>query len=278
MIVRQEIPVMRVFWMLISCLCASGCMTPVIASSAPARNDSTAYLLHLPGVAGEQYLDREMLRGLRQGGFDGAIEVYDWAGDNPGFNALMARKRNKLAAMVVAEKIEAWREKEPDAEITLVAHSGGAGIAVWALENLPEETQVDTVMLLAPALSPSYDLSESLRQVRGKCYVFSSIYDVLVLGLGTKLFGTIDRMNVDAAGRTGFRKPKTADAQQYKKIVNMPYDVKWMKYANIGDHIGWMSKSFARHVLAPLVKKALPLIAPATRPSTRPAASLDHEK
>ena len=45
--------------------------------------------------------------------------------------------------------------------VYLVAKSGGAGVVVKALE-LIEEKQVERAILLAPALSPDYDLSRAL--------------------------------------------------------------------------------------------------------------------
>ena len=68
----------------------------------------------------------------------------------------------------------------------------GLGVMVKALEELDEES-VERVVLLAPALSPGYDLTPSLRAVRGDVVVFWSPYDVIILGAGTRLFGTIDR-------------------------------------------------------------------------------------
>ena len=97
--------------------------------------------------------------------------------------------------------------KDPKLEITLTSHSGGTGIAVWALEKMPEGMQVQTLVLLASALSPDYDLSKALRHVRGKAYVFYSQNDQVVLGAGTRLFGTIDGVKSDAAGLIGFRMP-----------------------------------------------------------------------
>ena len=74
-----------------------------------------------------------------------------------------------------------------------------------------------------------------------------------VLGLGTKMFGTVDGVRGEAAGKVGFTKPKAADPQQYAKLVQIPYDSAWMKWGNDGDHIGSMSRSFAREVVAPLL-------------------------
>ena len=121
-------------------------------------------------------------------------------------------------------------------------------------------------MLLASALSPSYDLSKALSHVRGKAYAFSSPNDGIVLGAGTSVFGTIDGKQCQAAGLCGFACPKTADEEQYAKLVPMPYDPAWIKLGNIGDHIGVTSRAFAETVIAPILMGKEPP-APTTRPS-----------
>jgi hypothetical protein len=234
-------------------LSTGGCGTPRFAFASAAVFNSSTYLLHLPGVAGEQYLDREMLRGLRQGGFDGAMEIFDWTAGDPGLGALTARKRNGRQAQEIADKIEARFREHPGGRIIIVSHSGGTGLAVWALEKLPADVHVDTVLLLSSALSPTYDLSAALRQVRGKVYAFTSSSDALVLGLGTSLFGTIDGKKVEAAGRRGFRRPAGANEAEYEKLVPVPYQRRWVRDGNIGDHIGSISKRFAKNVLARLL-------------------------
>jgi hypothetical protein len=86
-------------------------------------------------------------------------------------------------------------------------------------------------------------------------YVFTSEGDWFVLGWGTSTFGTVDGKKCQAAGRGGFVMPKSADTAAYKKLVQLPYDIRWMKYFNFGDHTGAMSPSFARHFLSPLLVK-----------------------
>jgi hypothetical protein len=211
------------------------------------------YLLHLPGVGGKLRIDGYLLRGLREGGVDADAEIYDWTCNDPGINALHARARNDAQAQKVADAIT-WRFRaDPRIKIYLTAHSGGNGIAVWALEKLPPDVKVQAVLLLAPALSPGYDLSAALRHVRDKVYAFSSPYDSVVLGVGTTLFGTMDGVKVDAAGRVGFTVPPSADQREYAKLVQKPYDKAWLEWGNIGDHIGAMAMPFAAHVLAPLL-------------------------
>jgi len=225
------------------------------AEAREARVAPRDYLLHLPGIAGYRWIDEEMLNGLTEGGYAGELRVHDWPGEKPGLNALLAQEKNRRQAQLVADAIAARRRENPNGRILLTAHSGGAGILIWALEKLPEDVQVDEVVLLAPALSPEYDLSTALSHVRGRLYAFTSQHDGVVLGAGTRAFGTIDGVHGDAAGRVGFRMPDGADEEQYEKLVPMPYDPKWIKAGNIGDHIGPMSRKFARKVLAPLVAR-----------------------
>ena len=253
--------------------------TPPLPTTRPIDGPN-AYLLHVPGIAGEATIDRMLVAGLIEGGFGGRTEIYDWTGQNPGIAALVNRERNDREARKIAEKVIAHRRQHPGSTIMLTAHSGGTGLVVFALEKLPADVMVDGVLLLSPALSPDYDLSRALARVTGKMYVFSSTLDVFVLGLGTKLFGTIDRNQTDSAGRVGFVKPDdAADPPQYDKLVSCPYEKAWLAYGNLGDHVTVMNRSFSRHILTPLVLSHLPgnggplarPILPATRPTTVPA-------
>src|SRR5690242_1423818 len=42
------------------------------------------YLLHLPGIGGHLPLDDHLILGLREGGIDGWLEIYDWTGTDRG--------------------------------------------------------------------------------------------------------------------------------------------------------------------------------------------------
>ena len=95
----------------------------------------------------------------------------------------------------LAAEVAEFQARRPGAPVFLVGKSGGTGMVVRALERLPEDT-VEAAVLLAPALSPGYDLTRALRAVRREMVVFWSPMDVFVLGLGTRIFGTIDRRKV----------------------------------------------------------------------------------
>jgi len=238
-----------------------------IPSARAGENDANAdYLLHLPGIAGYRWVDRQMVTGLREGGYAGRLAMRDWTADHQGLEALLNQPLHERESKVVADALTKRYRENPNRRIIITSHSGGTGIAVWALEKLPDDVKVDTVVMLASALSPDYDLTSALRHVRGKVYAFNSLTDTLVLGVGTRTFGTVDGVKCDAAGRCGFALPEGADEQEYKKLAQVPYNAAWMALGNIGDHIGPMSGPFARDVLAPVVRgQPIKLVTAATQ-------------
>ena len=240
---------------------------PTLASAGASTQPDKAWLLHLPGIGGIHNVDRAMVRGLHDAGWPGSTQIYDWTENDPGINALQARERNKSEAKIVADQLLSEMREHPDVEITLTSHSGGTGIAVWALEDLPPGKQIQTLVLLASALSPGYDLSHALAHVKGHAYVLYSEHDQVVLGVGTSMFGTIDGVRSEAAGLVGFRQPPNADAKSYSKLVQIGYRTQWVAYANVGTHIGCMSRPFSSKVLAPMLIADLGTDGPTTLPA-----------
>ena len=223
-------------------------------------------VLHLPGISGPRGCDHRMLAGLRGGGVEANFVIYDWTENDPGIHALQAYTRNHAEAETVADLISAHAAADPGSPIFLTAHSGGCALAIWALEDLPPDIKVHTLLLMAPAISPRYDLTKALRHVETNAYTFTSTLDTVVLNTGTTLFGTMDGVQSPAAGFGGFIQPPTADPEMYRKLIQHPYDSKWIKYGDFGNHIGAMSRPFAKEVLAPLIVDADP------PPTTRPGA------
>ncbi len=212
------------------------------------------YVLHLPGIGGYLPVDRNLMRGLREGGVRGIITHYDWTGGNPGLRALYDdANKQKQVDKVVAMLVEVHRV-DPQRPIYLIGHSGGAGIAVWALERLPPEVQVQRLILLAPALSRGYNLERALQRVKERAYVFVSQHDPVLAA--TRVTGTIDGVRVESAGRVGFDLPPDPP-EGYDKLVQIPYQDAWMELGHIGDHIGMMEPAFAAAVLAPLITESV---------------------
>jgi hypothetical protein len=226
-------------------------------------------MIHLSGVSGLlPSVDGRFLAAMRgPGGIDADIETFDWAAYNPGLSALLNEPMNRKQAAELATRLETiWRD-QPGRRIVVTSHSGGTAIITWALEAARGDGMVDEIVMLAPALSPGYDLSTALRRVRGRVWVFWSPGDP-ALGQMTRMFGTIDRVQSEAAGRVGFRRPAGADAAQYAKVMSVPYDPAWQRDDNFGDHVGPMSAGFARGMIAPLLEGRR---APTTRPIEGPA-------
>jgi pimeloyl-ACP methyl ester carboxylesterase len=213
------------------------------------------YLLHFPGVSGVTRVDRNLFAGLKLGGLDADYDFYDWTGPDKGVNALHSYQHNHIEATLAAAQVAAHFRAHPDSRIILTSHSGGGAIAIWTLEQLPADVHVASVLLLAPAISPDYDLTKALRHVDGKLSLFSSTGDELILGIGCRLCGTMDGKMTDAAGRVGFTRPATGDPLEYAKLEQHPYEKQWDWLGNYGDHIGPMSRPFAAKILTPLVEQ-----------------------
>lgn len=88
-------------------------------------------------------------------------------------------------------EIASYRENNSKSKIFIVAKSAGTAIALNALAKLPGDT-VDRVILMSPAVSPSFPLAGSLHAVKGDVISFCSAADLLFLHLGTSMFGTAD--------------------------------------------------------------------------------------
>jgi pimeloyl-ACP methyl ester carboxylesterase len=161
-------------------------------------------------------------------------------------------------AELIARAVERFRAAQPDDPIFLIAKSGGAGVVLKALEQLGGDS-VERVVLLAPALSPGFDLTQGLRAVRREMVVFWSPFDVIVLGAGTRLLGTVDRVKSVGAGMVGFRSPPTDDldlqrVRQYAKLRQIRWRPGMASTGYLGGHVGPDSPRFLRKYVVPLLR------------------------
>ena len=154
--------------------------------------------------------------------------------------------------------MRAFREKSPDSAVYLVGKSGGTGVIVRALESLAETgTQVDGAVLIAPALSPRYNLGRALEAVHGEMVVFWSPFDFFILGAGTGIFGTIDRVQGVSAGLVGFKVPNNANdlaKSQYQKLRQVRWRPGMATTGYLGGHVGPDSPAFLRKYVVPLLR------------------------
>ena len=218
------------------------------------------YVIVLPGIEGRGPLNRSVAKGLADGGVAAGIEVYDWTLGGSYLTAvfsLRAEGHNRSEGRKIARKIVAYQDKHSGKPTYIVGHSGGGGVAVFALESLPPGRQVTSAILLGPALSPDYDLRGALRHARQGIYNFYSPYDVGFLKVGTSVAGTIDGQFGRAAGAVGFTMPwglSQEDRRLYASLLHQqPYSSKMANSGNIGTHVGWANRAFVAEWLAPLM-------------------------
>jgi hypothetical protein len=170
--------------------------------------------------------------------------------------ASVAYKRTQ--AKEAAEDIRRYQAKYPGAPVGLLGFSAGTAEAIFALEWLPESAPVDQVVLLGASISRDYDLTEALKRVKDKLYIFTSPHDHM-LSVAMPLSGTADRKFHDpGAGIKGFVLPAGASAatrQLYAdKIVTIPYSEDFRKDHDKGHHFDNVKKEFIRDQVAPLLK------------------------
>jgi pimeloyl-ACP methyl ester carboxylesterase len=215
-------------------------------------------IVNLSGIGGFNLYPRWLRRGLDQAGVPGASLIYRWSVGPLGMwlTDVLARRRNRTMAADLAGTIVAYRRWMPGRPVTLIGHSGGGAIVTWTLESLPEGCCIDTAVLLAPALSPRYNLAPALRHVSGHAYAAHSWLDLGLMGLGMTVVGGLDRRHGPGAGMIGFRLPEgaaEADRAEYAKLHQIRWHPRMIRDGHLGGHIGWSTIRFARQFLAPML-------------------------
>jgi hypothetical protein len=234
---------------------AGGCVTvpKPSAINVPHVPENSTYLVHISGVSGVTIFDVWWLNQLKCAGATDRWEVYEWVGDRGIFQALREIDENHRIAGDVANYLTALHHANPRARIILSSESAGTAIAVWALEKLPPDVRVETVLLVAPDISPGYDLSPALAHVDRHLFYTTSVFDFGTLGVWSTILGNMDGVKSAGAGFVGFHPPAGADAAAYQRIVRVPWKLTDIFTAHFGNHSGPMAMLYARNVLGPIL-------------------------
>jgi pimeloyl-ACP methyl ester carboxylesterase len=198
----------------------------------------------VPGVGGPRGYDA-LIRSLERPGR--SIQMVPWGAPAAFFFLNFSDKSiHDQAEKALAERINQWRVDHPDGTIDLIGHSAGAGVVLGALGQL-EQTRVRTIILLAPSISPGYDLRPAIARADPPIHVFISDRDSL-LEWRTRTFATYDRIATPAAGVGGFSGAYTDD-----EVVHHPFIDSWNALGNNGGHWGTLAERFCEEQLAPLL-------------------------
>jgi pimeloyl-ACP methyl ester carboxylesterase len=215
-------------------------------------------VLMADGVGGMDLSATALRYVMGASGLPYVVKIVPWGHGFGRWHADLTNVANRdLHARKAADEVSAYRAAHPDAPIHLIGKSGGTGIVVKALEHLDENT-VDSVILISSALSPDYDLTRALKAVRGEAVLFWSPLDVIVLGAGTRIFGTIDRVKGVSAGLVGFKLPAApTDEQrtQYAKLRQIRWRPAMARTGYLGGHVGPDSPAFLRKYVVPLLRR-----------------------
>ena len=213
-------------------------------------SDNVLFFVHGAGGDGPAY--DGLIQGLREGGVHDHIEALQWGAPGP---LLFLNFQNdtvhRAAEQKLADAMKAWRDNHPAARINIIAHSAGCGVTLGALA-LPQSPSAQTVILLSPSVSPTYNLQPALENITGQLHVFHSDQDNFFLSWRTSTFGTYDNIRTQAAGHTGFDTTRLSPALR-EKLIQHPRDESWAAQQNDGSHFGTTAKPFAQKTLAPLL-------------------------
>lgn len=204
----------------------------------------------LPGIGGDSFVSSNIANGLVDGQVPGQIEVFDWTSGNAlrSFEHLLDQDRIFDQSLRLSERIQRSQRDFPNRPISLVAHSGGAGVVMTALENLPDNQPVASVVLLAPAVSADYPVQNIIHKVTAGLWLFYSPLDVQ-LTVGTTVTGTIDGDHAPAAGGRGFN-------TQVPGLVQVPFRPSMAVDRNLGGHLGTTNSKFVGRQVAPIIRNA----------------------
>ena len=195
--------------------------------------------------------------GLRWAGLPHRIEAFPWQQGLWAalcFADLWRTRHHRRSADRLAQRIREIRQEYPRAPLHLLAHSAGTGIAAYALEQLDSAAgeTVTSAAFVASGLSPGYDLSPAIRACERGLFALGSRLDLLTLGLGTTLLGTVDRCHRPAAGCVGFRAPSDpVAAAKFTQCFWTPND---LRQGWLGEHLTGASPGLARGTLAAWIR------------------------
>ena len=234
----------------------------VLSDTMPDRAERVThgYLYYLDGAGGGTSVKNwagGVMEGFIQAGYRGAGEMFSWGKGNgltADQKASVEYKRKKAEKLTM--KIERYSAVHPGKPVGVLGFSAGTAQVIYALEMLPDEELVDTVVLLGTSVSDDYDLTEMLKRIRGKIYVYTSTRDLMV-GVFMKFSGSADRKYLDDGAHIhGFVLPEGANEETRKLYAEKIVTIKWSKEfendGNNGRHFDNIKMEFIRDQVAPL--------------------------
>ena len=228
--------------------------------SCPRRMENGLIVI-LPGIEGCSSINESIARGLVAAELSHSIQIIDWRRFRPWNPLHLAMQRhNRTQARVVADLIIKYQRNFPGQPVHLIGHSAGAGMALFVLENLQENQAVTSVTLMAAAVSRRFDVTSLLSRTKAGIWNFYSPLDLPTVGLGTIIFGTMDRRHSISAGALGFitsdsnSLSNTCDSKAMPKLHQIGFQKSMARSWNFGGHFGPTNAVFVQNNIAPICR------------------------
>ena len=233
----------------------AGCWTPPNNTIAQERR---GLVVMFPGVNGHPARVRCAYHGLRDAGVDQAIVVQNWVHPLGSVANVVDIRTNRRLAHQYADAVTRYAERYPGRPVDFVGYSGGGALAVMTAEVLPRHVRLRNLVLAQAALSRRYDLTRALKQVEGELVSFYCPTDWFILGLGTSVFGTVDRVFGPSAGKEGFELERAApDGSLRRRVRQIAWDHRALAAGHWGGHMGIQTAGWNRIFVAPLLRVRL---------------------
>lgn len=231
------------------------CFGRLIRRLEPERLDQGLILI-CTGIEGYSFLNVAILAGLIDGGVKHAVDIVDWTTGKKLFFLLHLRgwSRNNRQAQQLALRIVEYQNQYPGRPVWIVGHSGGGGIALLTASILPEDRHLTGIIMLAPAVSRTFDVRPAAAHVETAIWNYHSMLDWFFLQFGTTLLGTIDGIHGCAAGAYGLRGSANDEAAAAGKLIQRPWQWRMLKQFNPGDHFGCCHRVFVAEEIVPLIQ------------------------
>jgi pimeloyl-ACP methyl ester carboxylesterase len=239
---------------LLALVCPAAFVGPVRADQPP-PGAAHGIVFVANGSGDYRTVTRSLVRAVAEERLPLAVETVNWSHGYGRYVLDHVDHRNQVeAGRCLAAQVAAYRRYYPWLKIHLIGHSAGCAVVLAAAEQLPPNT-IDRIVLLAPSVSPCYDLRPALASAREGIDVFISDRDKVILGLAMRVVGTADRRLGPAAGQVGFRPVVGAptDAALYTRLRLHHWDpvVAWSGHA--GGHYGSNRVGFLKAYVLPLL-------------------------
>ena len=250
-------------WLLLPLLTGCAGVPTRIESHSPPRAASGIVIV-AGGAGGYQTASRAIAGAVDRLGLPLHVRSFDWThGRGRWLADLVDVDHSRCQGRRLAEEVCRHRLACPGVPVYLVGYSAGSAVVLAAAEYLPAGS-LERVVLLAPAVSASYDLRRALVSTRSGLDAFVSERDRFYLGLGTGLAGTADGRRDSSAGRIGFHAPvlqpgEEALAGRLRQYVWSP-SVAWT--GNQGEHSGSLRPIYLESFVLPLLTSSVAIAAP----------------